>query len=1079
MNATKNTGAPDGSPALLVNSVRLAMIALLWVLSFAASPAWAAPAIPAGLAALPGNAESTLTWSGSPGAEWYLLYRGTESGGPYQFVARTRGVSHTDRGLVNGEPHHYVVTSLNGTGESGYSAPVTVAANVNVLAAPAQLEGRGGNGQVSLAWGPVTSAVSYKVYRSVTPGGPYTVAHASVPGPSFTDAGLTNGTRYYYVVQTLSTDGGAYSDEVAVTPSAELPAAPGNLVATPGSGWARLTWDAAAGATGYTVYRGSAVGGPYLFAGFTPTTAYEESGLSNGTTYYYVVAAQNGKGEGAFSSERSAAVSDIERPHAAKLKASLTEGGSIVLYWSENPSGAVSYRLHRATTPGGPYTSLGIRNNSYADTGLSNGTTYYYVLDSLNASPVSARSNEVALAPVAGGIPPVPGNVTALAGNTTATVNFNPVAGAGGYNLIVATSPGGPDIGAYRYPNGPSFMVQNLTNGVTYYFRVQAGGHAWSGYSAETSATPSEALPVIPEGLAITGGNSELSLTWNPAAGATGYQIFRRTENAPWPASPTATVTGTLFNDSGVTNGTTYYYQVAGVNAGGVGARTSETSGTPVAPGKTRAPANLAAFPGSTQATLTWDPVPGASSYAVTVATSPGGPNIYPGGYQMGPSATVTALTNTETYYFRVQAAVNGWSAYSAEVSTIPVQTVPLAPTSVTAAAGNGELSLTWTKVAGATSYRIFRRTQENPWSATHLGTATGTLYTDSGLDNGTSYEYVVAAVGPGGVGARSQMVSGIPTAAGRPVAPVNVAVQPGYTQATVTWDPVPGASGYSVTVATSPGGADIGVSRSNSGPSCFVSSLTNGTTYYFRVQAAASGWSAFSAEVSGIPSTSRLLAPEGLAASSGLGGQLSLTWSPVAGATGYRIYRRTANGSWPATPTATSATTSLTDSGLVNGTGYYYVVAASNTTGSGAWSHPVYAVPADTTQPDTAISATPANPSTSLNASFSFTSTEAGSTFQCQLDGGAWEGCSSPKSYTGLAAGSHAFDVKATDPFGNSDGSPASYGWTVNTSITLPQGSIAIDGGATVTDKTESRIQGPVKVRSGTVRMKKVKIYK
>ena len=1059
MNATNNTGAPNGSVASFASGARCALIALVWVLSLAISPAWAAPAIPAGLAAIAGNAENTLTWGGSAGAQWYLLYRGTESGGPYQFVARTRGVSYTDHGRTNGEPFHYVVSALDATGESGYSSQVTVTANVNVLPAPTQLEARGGNGQASLSWNPVASAVGYRVYRSATPGGPYTLAGPSAAGASFTDTGLNNGTKYHYVVQTLSTDSGAYSDEMTVTPSAELPAAPGNLVATPGSAWASLTWDAAAGATGYTVYRGSAVGGPYSFAGFTPTTSYEESGLNNGTTYYYVVAAQNGKGEGAWSSERSAALSEIERPHAAKLKGALTQGGSLVLYWQENAPGAVSYRLQRSTTIGGPYTSLGVWNNSRSDNGLANGTTYYYVLDSLNASPVAARSNELALAPVAGGIPPVPVNVTAYAGNTTATVNWNPVAGIEGFSLIVATSPGGPDIGVSRYITGSTCMVQGLTNGVTYYFRVQAGGHAWSGYSSEVSATPLEELPVIAEGLAITGGNSELSVTWNPAPGATSYQVFRRTENAPWPAAPIATVTGTLFNDSGLTNGTSYFYQVAGVNASGTGARTYETSGTPAAPLRMRAPLNVAGLPGNTQASLTWDPVPGATSYSVTVATSPGGPNIYPGGYQMGPSATVTGLTNTEPYYFRVQAAGSVWSAYSAEVSATPVPTVPLAPGSLSVYPGNGELGLTWNKVANATSYRIFRRTEGNPWPATHLGTATGTLYTDSGLDNGTNYEYVVAAVGPGGVGARSYLASGIPTAAGRGVAPVNVAVQPGYTQATLTWDPVHGAGSYSVTVATAPGGPDIGASRSYNGPSCFVYGLTNGTTYYFRVQSASSDWSAFSAEVSGTPSSSRLLAPEGLAAASGVNGQLSLTWSPVAGATGYRIYRRSAAGAWPATPTATSATTGLVDSGLVNGTGYYYAVAASNASGGGAWSYPVSATPADTTEPDTAITANPANPSTSLNASFSFTSTKGGSTFQCQLDGGAWEGCSSPKSYSGLAAGSHDFAVKATDSFGNSDGSPAGYSWLVNTGITLPQGSIAINGGATVTDKTAANL--------------------
>lgn len=87
-----------------------------------------------------------------------------------------------------------------------------------------------------------------------------------------------------------------------------------------------------------------------------------------------------------------------------------------------------------------------------------------------------------------------------------------------------------------------------------------------------------------------------------------------------------------------------------------------------------------------------------------------------------------------------------------------------------------------------------------------------------------------------------------------------------------------------------------------------------------------------------------------------------------------------------------------------------------------------------DTVVPDTTITAQPANPTTSTSADFSFTSNETGVTFQCSLDGAAYVTCVSPKSYTGLATGSHTFTVKATDPASNTDATPASYTWTINT---------------------------------------------
>src|SRR5207245_944262 len=86
-----------------------------------------------------------------------------------------------------------------------------------------------------------------------------------------------------------------------------------------------------------------------------------------------------------------------------------------------------------------------------------------------------------------------------------------------------------------------------------------------------------------------------------------------------------------------------------------------------------------------------------------------------------------------------------------------------------------------------------------------------------------------------------------------------------------------------------------------------------------------------------------------------------------------------------------------------------------------------------DTTPPDTTITAAPPAISTSSGASLSFTATKAGSTFACQLDASAFAACTSPQSYSGLADGSHSFQVRATDPAGNTDPTPASYTWTVN----------------------------------------------
>jgi hypothetical protein len=90
----------------------------------------------------------------------------------------------------------------------------------------------------------------------------------------------------------------------------------------------------------------------------------------------------------------------------------------------------------------------------------------------------------------------------------------------------------------------------------------------------------------------------------------------------------------------------------------------------------------------------------------------------------------------------------------------------------------------------------------------------------------------------------------------------------------------------------------------------------------------------------------------------------------------------------------------------------------------------------ADTTPPGTTIISGAADGETLTvdSATFAFSSSEPNSTFECSLDGGAFTSCSSPKSYSNLSEGSHTFQVKATDPAGNTDASPASRTWRVNT---------------------------------------------
>jgi signal peptidase I len=101
-----------------------------------------------------------------------------------------------------------------------------------------------------------------------------------------------------------------------------------------------------------------------------------------------------------------------------------------------------------------------------------------------------------------------------------------------------------------------------------------------------------------------------------------------------------------------------------------------------------------------------------------------------------------------------------------------------------------------------------------------------------------------------------------------------------------------------------------------------------------------------------------------------------------------------------------------------------------------------------DTAPPAPTIAGGPANPTSTTAASFSFSDTEAGVTFHCDLDGGGFAACSSPKAYSGLGQGSHTFQVRALDAAGNAS-SPDSFTWTIDTTPPTAAVTFPAAGGA------------------------------
>ena len=178
----------------------------------------------------------------------------------------------------------------------------------SVPAPPGGIVVTAGNGRIGLTWKPARGATSYHVKRSTKSGGPYTqIATTTFEG--YTNVGLSNGTRYYYVISSVNSAGqSANSGQSHGTPSntTKAPSTPGGLTAAPGNGRVALTWAAPRSATSYKIKRASSSRGPFTQIATSTFAEYTDVGLQNGTTYYFVVSAVNSSGESANSAAVSA-----------------------------------------------------------------------------------------------------------------------------------------------------------------------------------------------------------------------------------------------------------------------------------------------------------------------------------------------------------------------------------------------------------------------------------------------------------------------------------------------------------------------------------------------------------------------------------------------------------------------------------------------------------------------------------------------------------------------------------------------------------------------------------------------------
>jgi uncharacterized protein (DUF1800 family)/fibronectin type 3 domain-containing protein len=325
---------------------------------------------------------------------------------------------------------------------------------------------------------------------------------------------------------------------------------------------------------------------------------------------------------------------------------------------------------------------------------------------------------------------------------------------------------------------------------------------------------------------------------------------------------------------------------------------------------------------------LTWSPVSGVTWYRVFGAAN--------GVWSSTPVATVretgfltSGLANGTLYTFKV-AALNeaGLGPFSNDVRGTPLAR----PTILSASPGEHQITLTWTAVAGAASYEIYRRASDTGF-ALLAPAVSGATFVDIGLTVGSQYSYAVRAISATGASAFSDAATATPLAAPAPVllppgaAPSNVAVAAGNAQLTLTWNALADASSYRIYRATSSGPFALLATVSQTGYR--DTGVTNGSAYSYRIAGRnAAGDGPPSAAVTATPQGPPAV-PSNLVATGGTG-LITLSWTPVTGATSYRVYRGTASNAQGPTPVATALTTSaFVDTSVADGTYYYYRVTA------------------------------------------------------------------------------------------------------------------------------------------------------
>ena len=499
--------------------------------------------------------------------------------------------------------------------------------------------------------------------------------------------------------------------------------------------------------------------------------------------------------------------------------------------------------------------------------------------------------------------PSVPLNVSASAQSSSSIrISWNSVNQATSYNIYRSTDTW--NFSLWQNNISSNFFVDNeLSDFTTYYYRVSAVNHCGTSRQSETvgAMTMTDCiLPQAPSGVwAEAQLPSNISISWNPISGAHSYKIYRST-NSVGTFTRVEMVSKTTFTDRGLYPLTTYHYRVSAVNSCGEGEQSNQASATTICPTSTIPTGVSAEALSPSSIKVSWNSVSQANTYNVYRSMN--------SRYNLAeytfisntssPSYTDSGLSYSTIYFYKIR-ALNYWgkSEFSSSTYAITHCNPPKIPSDVFAyPQSSSSIRVSWSSFSDANSHNIYRAIGSNG-EFSFLGNTYSTYYIDDRLSPLTTYYYRVSTViNHCGEGEQSSIASATTLDCPIPTIPTGISAETlSSSSIKVSWNHADNADSYRIYRSLISWGTFSFVG-STSSAYYTDNGLFRNQPYYYKVRAV--NYCGESGQ-SGIVSTTTLDCPiptspgniQLIPEWSGNLYQINVRWTPVFGATSYRVY--------------------------------------------------------------------------------------------------------------------------------------------------------------------------------------------